>query len=211
MSRFAKNLAACNTTPCNARRRAGVRAFTLLELLIALTIMAVLAALIVPAVTGLSARQARQAVDEVEDLLTMYAYRDSTGVQPVALWGGSGNEGSGGWLGLQVLDVDPAFPNDPALWVPDRFSTIVDLPPQVAIVDVRADGRRQILDEFLIARQPSQPRPTIEIDLEGEGLTTTVILDPQGLTARRLDASGPVQAYRLQVDLDRGGRDRENW
>jgi prepilin-type N-terminal cleavage/methylation domain-containing protein len=199
----------CSRRPYPLKQGAG--AFTLLELLIALTIMAVMAALLVPAITGLSGRQARQAVDQVEDILTMYAYRDSTSVQPVALWGGGATEETGGWLGLHVLDRDPAFPDDPALWVPDRFSTVLDLPPYLTIIDVRVDGRRQVLQEFLITRQPSQPRPTIEVDLEGEGVATTVVLDPQALTARRVDASGPAQAHRLQIDLDRGGRDRENW
>lgn len=198
-----------------ARSGRSARAFTLIELLIALTIMAVLAAIVIPTVSGLSGRQARQAIDQVEDLLTMYAYRDSMGVQPVALWGRGRFEDArgqdGGVLGLQVLDVDPAYPNEPAVWVPDRFSTLVVLPPNVELVDVRVDGRRQYLEEFLIARQPSQPRPTIEIDLLGEDVATTVILDPKGLTARRLDADGGGSFFRLPYDLDRAGRGREDW
>ena len=181
--------------------------FSLIELIVVVTIMAVLAALIVPAVSGISARQARQGVDQVEDILTMYAYRDSVGVQPVALWGSAET----GQLELQVLDIDPDYPDEPAIWVPDRFSTPLTLPTQISIVDVRLDGRRLYSGEFLIARQPSQPRPTIEIDLEGEDVATTIVLDPQGLTPRRLEADRPTPGYRVQVDLDRQGRDREDW
>lgn len=169
--------------------------------------MALLAAIIVPAITGIGARQARLGVDQVQDLLTMYAYRDSTGAQPVALWG----NGDAGELGLWVLDQDPSFAEDPAAWVPDRFSAPLILPSAISMVDVRVDGRRLPLADFIIARQPSQPRPTIEIDLEGEDVEVTLVLEPQALTARRIEKGVAIDGFRTQIDLDRQGRDREDW
>ncbi|MFO0872609.1 MAG: type II secretion system protein [Phycisphaerales bacterium] len=183
-----------------------LRGFTVVEVLVSITIMAILAAILVPAITGIDRRKARLDADRIEDLLTMYAYRDSTTTQQIRI----ARDGETGGIGLWVKETDPYRPNEPPEWLPDRFSQPVFL-EAIEIVDVRIDGYRVSADEWSITRVPTQPRPVIEIDVSGPEIEATLVLDSQGVTPRRLEAGKPNLGTRSVIDLDRLGMSRDEW
>ncbi len=188
------------------RTRAG-RGFTLVEMIVAVAILAVLTTMLVPALFTIDRRKERLGVEEIEDLLTMYAYRDSTGTQPVAL----AHDPDTGEVSLWVKDIDPAEPEERAMWMPDRFSDPIALPPTLQITSVRLDGRDQPLSGWSITRAPSEPRPVVEIDVVGETITATLILSSTALAPYRVENGLTVGLIRQSVDLDRQGLDRQEW
>lgn len=182
------------------------RAFTLVEVLIAITIVAILAAIVVPAISGIDRRKARFDADQLEDLLTMYAYRDSTTSQQIRIE----RDPQTGAIGLWVKETDPGDPNAIPQWLPDRFTDPVML-DVVTILDVRMDGYRFEPGHWSLTRVPGQPRPRLEIDISGPEIDSTIVLDAQAITPRRLEVGRRNADVRQVIDLDGEGLDREDW
>ncbi len=185
----------------------GQRGFTLVELLVAAAILAVMATFLIPSFFTVDRRRDKLAVDEVEDLLTMYAYRDSTGTQPVAL----AEDPETGAIGLWVKDVDPLAPERPAVWMPDRFSDPVILPVNLQLTQLLLDGRDELVQGWTITRAPSEPRPLVEIVISSRDTEVSLILGPTSLSPYRLENGVVTGLVRQAIDLDRRGLDREEW
>jgi len=185
-----------------------LRAFTIIEILIAILILALLAAVLVPSFSGIDRRRAQVAVDELEGLLSTYAYRDALGGQPIALW----RDPENGAVMLLVLELDESDPDAHADWVADRFTQPVVLPVDLEIVDVFIDRRRQNAYDWILTRVPGQPRPSLELDLLGpDDLAITLLITPTSLAATRLEDGRSRTALREAVDLDAIGADRQRW
>lgn len=183
------------------------RGFTMVELLVVAAILAVLAAFVIPSFFTIDRRKEKLAVDEVEDLLTMYAYRDSTGTQPVAL----AEDPESGAIGLWVKDIDPLAPELPATWLPDRFSDPVVLPSNLQITQLLLDGRDELVLGWTITRAPSEPRPVVEIVISGRETEVSLILGATSLSPYRVENGVVTGMVREPIDLDRRGLDREEW
>lgn len=182
------------------------RAFTIVEVLVAVAIMAILAAILIPALSGIDRRKAKLDADRLEDLLTMYAYRDSTTSQQIRLE----RDPQNGQIGLWVKETDPDAPDEIPQWLPDRFTDPVML-DVVSIVDVRIGGYRFEAGDWSLTRVPGQPRPVLEIDITGPEIDSTIVLDSQGVTPRRIDVGRRSVGARQVIDLDHEGLDREDW
>ncbi|HMN95605.1 MAG TPA: prepilin-type N-terminal cleavage/methylation domain-containing protein [Phycisphaerales bacterium] len=195
-----------------SRRNLGPRrAFTLVEAIVALGILAILAVLMIPSFASLEERRVRLAIDEVEDLLTLYGFRDTTASTSIKLE----RDLSDGSIGLWSRQIDPDYPDERAAWLPDRFMRPVFLPEDVELIDVRVDGRRYDPSGWSITRVPGEPRSMIELDLVGGDLEVTLVLTPHALSAHRIERRrgvlGNDPGYRIRVDLDGEGRSRETW
>lgn len=190
----------------HAARRAG-RGFTLVELIVVVVVLGIAAAAIVPRFGGTARQEADNAVDQVAELLRLFAWRQSLGSQQVALW----RDGNDGRMHLLVMDADPEDPDAAPEWRPDRFAAPVSLPPGVEVLDVRTDDQRVDPLEWTIASTPGSERPKVEIRVAGHGVDATVVL-PQGApSVVRVDADRPAPFARAPIDLDRAGREREPW
>jgi prepilin-type N-terminal cleavage/methylation domain-containing protein len=193
--------------PTRFRARCG---FTLLEVIVVVAILAILAALAAPRFAGATRREFTLAVEKVQDLLTMFAQRDSLSPKPV----GISFDAQRGWLYLVVLDTDDWRFSTTADWQPDPYVRPVKLPGVVntATLAVYADGESIDISEYPLANSPGEPRPRIELSFQSiDGLhTASLTLAPHAVAPSLLD-SELVTVERVPVDLDAAGRSREEW
>lgn len=182
-------------------------AFTMVELIVVVVVLAIAAAAIVPRFTGTATQESSNAVDQVAELLRLFAYRQSLGSQQVALW----RDGNDGRIHLLVMDVDPADPEAPPEWRPDRFAAPIALPAGLELAEIRKDDQRIDPVEWTIASVPGGERPKVEIRLVGHGIDSTVVLPTASPSVFRVDADKPEPFARDVIDLDQAGRDREPW
>ena len=183
------------------------RAFTLIELVVVVVILAIAAVAIVPRLGGTVRQESSNAVDRVTELVRLFAYREALGSQQVALW----RDGNDGRIHLLVKDVDPADPDAPPEWRPDRFAAPVALPTGLELAEIRKDDQRIDPVEWTIASVPGGERPKVEIRLVGHGIDSTVVLPTASPSVFRVDADKPEPFARDVIDLDQAGRDREPW
>lgn len=191
------------------RRPTRREGFTLLEVIVAVSIIAILASIIVPRFAGGSRRQFDLAVDQVGDLLVMFAQRDNLGRQPIGLMHDDDTQ----VLKLMVLDTIDEDSTGPAEWRPDLFVQPLVLPPILdhEAIWVYADGEQVDIREWPLAHMPGEERPMIEIVLRSrdEEHQATLLLPAHGVAPVRTDKV--AYAARQPVDLDAQGRSREDW
>jgi len=183
------------------------RAFTLIELIVVVVVLGIAAAAIVPKFTGTARQEADNAVDQVAELLRLFAYRQSLSAQQVALW----RDGNDGRIHLLVMDSDPADPEALPAWRPDRFAAPVSLPMGVELVEIQNNDQRVDPTEWTIASVPGGERPKIAIRIVGMGVDSTVALPQGSPSVVRVDADKPAPFAREPIDLSRAGRDFEPW
>ncbi len=177
-------------------------------MLLAILILVLLASILVPTFSGNERRRAQLALDELQDIMSAYAYRDALGGQPIALW----RDPEDGSVALLVLERDETVPDAVAEWTIDRLTRPVHLSDELEIVEVLIDQRREALFDWMISRVAGQPRPWIEIDLAGpDDMSVTLLISPTSLTATRIEAGRSSAPVRQPIDLDSIGADRERW
>lgn len=182
------------------------RAFTLIEVLVVVAVIAIAAAVTLPRLTGNEARAARLAAEDVADLFTMFAHRESMGHSNVAL----GYDPESHTLMLLRLVGDPLNPDFPPHWEIDRLEKPVALPDLLSIGEVREDGVRVDRRDWFIPVMPGQGRPAIELVLVSEQFTATVVLPRDGIAAHLVFGDDGA-TVRQTIDLDRQGRSEEIW
>jgi type II secretory pathway pseudopilin PulG len=209
--------AATTLVPINRARahpaRCGIRggpqtplrgAFTLFEMIVVMVVLIVLLGLSAPRIIGSERRQFEQAVNALSDLLIMYAQREAIGQKPIALYYNVLTHS----IELRVLDM---LEGDPSLadWRRDVAIPPVKLPDTVMVAEVLESGSALDSGEWVIYNTPGQPRPEIQITLQGNEGLATVVLPSFALAPYTLNESGG--GGRMPVDLDGTGRNREDW
>ncbi len=180
--------------------------FTLVEVMIALILLALLTSIIVPRLAGQDERRADKFVRELQDVLTVFAFRDSTSATQCCLWLNPSDRS----IRIYNKVTDENAPEDPPSWQPDRFTAPVFIPANVSLLDTRLDGDSIGTEEWQIVSIPGTTRPAIEIDVQGPVSWTTVALEPFSITASKV-GEGDRYAARTVFDLDAAGRDQEDW
>ncbi len=181
-------------------------------MIVVLALLALAATMIVPRVVGTHKRALNLATEQVSDLLTMYAQRDTLSGRPAGIW----HDARRNALQLMVLDIDPSEPDQPADWRPDPFVRPVELPPSIPAdgVWLRADGKLVDIRQWPISNSPSQLREAIEIGLvDDDGDSRTLVLPGNALVPSLLGDERDDERSNLRqpVDLDAAGRHREDW
>lgn len=183
------------------------RGFTLLELIVVVTLLALVAAMVVPRLTGMARREADVATERLSELLAMFAFRDNAGVQQSAIWMNPDT----GCVELWTLEPDVERPMEKPQWVPDRHVQPVRLPAGVELSEVRANGQSLSGDEWRIVGAPGGARPRVEMRVTAEGFESVLVLEPGAGVPTRVDNGVVREGARATKDLDRAGMDREPW
>jgi len=181
------------------------RGFTLIELVVVSILIVVLGAITLPRMISLERRHEDKALVEVEDLMRMFAFRNSVGTQQIALH----YDQSRNTLSLWILDLNPDDPEGPRVWQPDRLSYPVELPESMRITEAASD-ETPIRDEvWTIMSNPDGSRPRIALLVAGKNVTGELVLDSYSTVPIRL---GDVSvAVREPIDLDGEGRTFDRW
>jgi len=189
-----------------AARRAG---FTLVEMLVVVTVLVIMTSMIVPRLVGNDKRQFKLAVEKVGDLLTMYAQRQNLSEKVVGIY----HDRQNNWIELMIIDTDNNAPGQVADWRIDNYVQPVKLPSFMVDTDVDffVDGDRYDASYIPLSSDPGQERPQIQIALRGAGENAMLTLFPYGVAPELTSTWENTQTARTPVDLDGAGRSREDW
>jgi type II secretory pathway pseudopilin PulG len=178
-----------------------------MELMVVLIILAVLASIALPRVTGSAKRSFETSVDQLSDLLMMYAQRDRLSERPVGIQ----YDPTRRWLMLVVMQTED---DNKGRWVIDRFVNPVKLPELIDADTLIFSADDEPLDivNFPLTHQPGESRPTITVTVQSEerAFEAMLHLAPHDLAPRRIDGNDYYVA-RQGIDLDSVGRAREDW
>ena len=187
------------------RRRSG---FTLLEVLIVVALLAVIAGMVFPRLTGNAHRATMITTDDLADLLTLFAHRDSMGAENIAI----GYDPQARAVMMMELIGDPQDSSNPLQWRMDRYLDPVRLPDALELVSV-FENETQLSpnDDWVIPIMPGQGRPSITLTVRSDDVELNVSLPAHALAARVMDEDDRESQVRKVVDLDALGRDQEVW
>lgn len=191
------------STPSNPRRVR--RGFSLLEVIVAVSILAVVGTLALPRFFVVESQREEKAIVGVEDLLRMYAFRNSAGLQQVSLHYIRDNS----TLTLWIMDLNPLDPEGPMVWQQDRLSSPIELPDEFIIESALADGVPMSNDEWTIATNPDGSRPRIELFLQGKDKRAQLVLE--NYTNSPVRADDPRARVLQPIDLDAEGGAYDPW
>ena len=183
----------------------------MIEVMIVVILLGVMATMLVPRFSANAEREFKLAVDQVADLLIVYAQRDHTSDQHIGLQ----LDGSHDTPWLYFVTLRPQDESGRyAAWETDALIPPVKLLPIVDHIALFADGEEIDAYAVPLSHEPGQDRPTIDIRLSGDNgrFEETLTLGPHDVSPRRLDAQSQRGTRPPRpVDLDREGRSREDW
>ena len=187
------------------------RGFSLIEVVVAVTIMAVLVSMIALRLSGTRDKQMSLLSDQLRDLLMMYAIRSEQAPDPVAI----SIDRSWRTIGL-VRRTPPSSETGSASWVPDPSVRPITLPEFLEIEDIEvfSDGDWIDIAEWPLIAMPGENRPEIRINVAYDTRGISLELPPYSLQPRLLEGIGdPARATspRTPEDLDATGRWQEDW
>ena len=182
------------------------RGFTLLELIVVISILAIVSSVVIPRLRGLSKGKADVACERLNELLSLFAWRDNAGSQQCAIYMNPDT----GAIELWTLEPNPKKPTAPADWMPDRFVQPVLIPEGVEL-EVISDGLRLDGNEWRIVGSPSGNRVRIERKVIAEGFEALLVLAPGAAMPTRVDNGKVMDDQRAALDLDARGMSREPW
>lgn len=185
---------------CTARR-----GFSLIELIVVSILIVILGAITVPRMVSLDRRQEDKALIEVEDLMRMFAFRNSVGTQQIALH----YDRTRNTLSLWILDLNPEDPEGARVWQQDRLSYPVELPEGMTITEAAADDATLRDEIWTIASHPDGSRPRVAMLVEGRKVSGEIVLDSYSTVPVRIDKDGAI--VREPIDLDAEGRTFDRW
>jgi len=186
------------------------RAFTLVEITVSLVILAILAAIVIPRFTRTERRQFGRVVEQVSDLLIVYAQRDRLSRMPVGLYYDSEEQ----WLTVVLLDDPDAPGTDEFGWRRDPTISPVKMPEEVNEIAAYENGEFIDIATWPLTNRNDQTRPKIELEIDTDRHYAVLTLEPHAVAPRVRYGDSNIRqppSPRDPIDLDRGGRNREQW
>lgn len=193
-------------TSSNSRKpRRPRRGFSLLEVIIVTVMLVLVGALAAPRFIVVQRKEEEKSIGDVEDLLRMFAFRNSIGAQQIGLH----YDKDKAQVSLWILDLNPKNPTGPRVWQQDRLSSPVDLPASMVIDGAAADETEIRDDMWTITSHPDGSRPRIALSLKGRETSGMLVLNSYSSVPVRTDKQGTDA--REPIDLDREGRTLDPW
>lgn len=188
-----------------AHRASRGRGFTLFEVILVCAMLTILAAAVVPRLVVIERQREEKTILEVEDLLRMFAFRNSAGLQQVGLT----YDGAAGTLALWIMDLDPRNPDGARIWQQDRLSSPVEFPEGMGVESVSSDESSLAPEAWTITSHPDGSRPRIDLSLRGKEKSARLVLETYSNAPRRGD--DPRVEIREAIDLDAEGSGYDPW
>lgn len=174
-------------------------------MIVACSILVIVGTLALPRFFAVDSQREEKAVVAAEDLLRMFAFRNSAGLQQVSLH----YMRESATLTLWIMDLNPADPDGPRIWQQDRLSSPVEFPDGFKIERALADGIPMAEDEWTIATNPDGSRPRIELAFAGKQKNAELVLENYSNSPIRAD--DPRAKVRQPIDLDAEGSAYDPW
>ena len=183
------------------------RGFTIIEVVIVVLILAVLASVVIPRLGGVGRRTEKLSVDRVSDLLAAFSYRDSLSSGSSAIEYNATDHS----LTLLILRKNPEKPDESEIWMRDILAPVTNLSRTIEL-NTFEDGERLLNGDWSLLTNMDGTRPKIEMELLGENVHATVMLDPWAQTPTVVDEnSGTRITLSDAIDLDAVGQDKDPW
>ncbi|GMV25631.1 MAG: hypothetical protein AMXMBFR58_16620 [Phycisphaerae bacterium] len=190
--------------------RSGVRAFTLVELIVVLVILAIMAGVIAPRLASGASRAAESEVHKAAELISAAGRRDTLTSQQLAI----DHDGQSlRLMKLQMPSAADAARGVPPEWVVDPLALPVEF-ENARIVSASADGAELNPERFHIEFRQAGQRPSVVIVLaQATGTSSwTVSLTPGAFRARITSGEDRFADMDItSVDLDLAGKAEEPW
>lgn len=200
----------------HSRISRAARAFTLIELVVAVLVLGVIAAVIAPRLLDAGSRRAQENAREVVHLISVAARRDALGGRRQALE----YDSAASTLSLLVLAAPAPDGRTPGGWRADPLAPTVKL-EGVRLREAAFDGRRQDPRGWRMEFPETGPRPELELVLEPAApqkikTAWTIDLLPSASAAWMDDGASPrgqaaAHAGLRSIDLDASGKGQQAW
>jgi len=194
-----------------ARATPGVRAFTLVELIVVIVILGVLAGVTTVRMSNTLGRRGRVAVNRVQNVLDALAHRQVASQAPAALVYDAGH----GELWLERYDFAADLGETPGTranrgqWRRDLIAPVAAFERDVLLRAAWFDGQLE-RGSFRIEVAPQMVRPSIEIEIQFGETVEVVSLLPSEM--RSMTLSDESRLLRLSPeDLHATGSGDEKW
>jgi prepilin-type N-terminal cleavage/methylation domain-containing protein len=180
------------------------KGFTLLEMIVVVIVIGIMAAAIIPRLSGSRDREFNLLVDQVADVVLMFAHRSSSSNQPSGLRYDPDlhrfellakfKEDEGHYWDIDPLAVPIRFPE----WLEENK------------VEIFIDGELADTSQWPITVTPGESRPLVEVALGWEERYALISLSSHSIGPHIwLDGIGTEPL--MPIDLDAQGRGREEW
>jgi prepilin-type N-terminal cleavage/methylation domain-containing protein len=183
------------------------RAFSIIEVIVVVVLIALLATVIVPRLGAMTGRHVWASAEQVGDLLSMAARRESLSSQQVSVEYNEANHS----IVLMALVPDTMEGGSPSMWRTDRFFPPVSLGDTVISV-VEIDGAALDPRSWRIEFTPGVRRPAVTIGLTDEdGKETWRVELPSLADHAVVNAGSAARLIEGAVDLDATGAGSSPW
>lgn len=173
-----------------------------------LVLLGLIASMMVPRLLGNESRVFQLTCDQVADMLTMFAKRESLGSKPIGLLYDPDRH----WLYVMEFDAEEDSRLRDAIWQHDMLIRPVRLPDFVELTDVRSDGDSVDISAWPLTNRPGQTRPAVTISLRGpEGESVTFHLPSHAVAPQRFGDGARTTSHPSPIDLNAMGRSRGEW
>jgi len=188
------------------------RGFTLIEVIVVLVIIGVMASAIVPRFAYTTRRSFDHTVEQLADLMTMFAQRDQMSTGPVGIF----HDTEANWITLvRLVEEEPGNPRS-ATWQIDRHVRPVKLPEFIPPDGVSASENGEPVDftQWPLMSVPGEIRPTITLTVSNDAgdQSATLLLSAYAVGPRVLgERDDGLIDQRQAIDLDATGQANQDW
>lgn len=170
-----------------------------------------MAAMILPRMTRSVRAEHDAVVERMQDLLSMYAFREGTSSQQIAIW----QDPETGWFTILMAQRETDGSNEgrptQVEWVADRRLTPISLPRGMELAELFVDGQSVSGSDWLIPTVPGGGRPSIEMHLVSDAIDSVLRLDSNSIAPTRIDAGTEAPFQREARDMSEYGSRGEKW
>ena len=179
--------------------------------MVVMVIIAMMAAVTVPRLTGTREKQFRQTIDEIADLMTMYAQRDALSPKPIGIF----HDLEDRVLSLVTLELIDPLNSTSAEWRVDAHVTPVAIPDFIKPDNIMAyeDGQPVGITQIPMMNTPGKTRTAITVVVAYDDYNVELYLPPHAVSpiVTGLYDNEDFVNPRESEDLDDLGRSREDW